>query len=297
MRPATDSSLPESLAFILILALVILALRLVAKILAPLLLRTLWRIYSRILASSRKRFGRALYETVALRFPRLVSQFGRRFSVKRFAGLPLTLLAAAALYATVLAVELTLDLMFEPEDLAGADRRIETGLQPFRSPALVAAFAWLTDLGNNATLVALSATATAFALISSRAVNVLPLWVTVLGAQIYTWAGKFALDRQRPEFLTDIVAHSPSFPSSHASGSLAIYGFIAYMLAREISSPARRFEVVFWIVVLIGLIGFSRIFLHVHYASDVAAGYLVGGFWLVIGISLAELRRARSSYG
>ncbi|CAN5130268.1 hypothetical protein BH24PSE2_BH24PSE2_22550 [soil metagenome] len=288
-----SASLPTTVVFILILASVILALRVIAKTLVPFALRSLWRMYNRILLRSRGHFGRLMYDPVARRFPRIAAHVGQRFSAERFSGLPLTLLIAIAVYAAALVTELALDLVFEPDELAAVDRLIEGRLAAFRSIALISAFAWITDLGNSATLVVLSATATAFALVSGRAANVLPLWVTVLGAQIFTWAVKFALNRQRPEFLTDITALSPSFPSAHSANSLAIYGFLAYMLAREIRSSTARFETVFWIAVLIGLIGFSRIFLHVHYASDVAAGYLIGGIWLVIGISFAELRRAR----
>lgn len=288
----SDSSLPATLAFILILALSVLALRFAAKHLVPLLWRALSRIYNRHLAARLERFGSRLRRFAERRAPRPVSYLERRLSVRRFAGLPLTLLVAVALYAAFLIVELTLELVFEPAELASADRWIETGLEPFRTPLLVDAFAWVTDFGDNVTLIAVAAAATAFSLAGGTAQNVLPLWVTVIGTQAFTWAGKLALDRQRPEFLTEVIAHSPSFPSGHSSSSLAIYGFIAYMLARMIRSPARRFEVVYWIAVVIALIGFSRMYLHVHYASDVAAGYLVGGFWLVVGITVAELRRA-----
>ncbi|MGH8495554.1 MAG: phosphatase PAP2 family protein [Gammaproteobacteria bacterium] len=294
MRPGTDPSLPTTLVFILVLALSVLALRFIARHLAPLLLRAVREIYNRIFGLSRGRFGIRLRESMARRAPRVTSLLERRLSAERFTGLPLTLLIAVALYAAFLVIELTLELVFEPAELARADELIEARLQLFRTPVLVAAFAWITNLGNTATLMAMATLASAFALSGGRAANVLPLWVTVIGVEVFTWAGKHALDRQRPEFLTDVIAHSPSFPSGHASGSLAIYGFIAYMLVRQIGSPARRFEVAFWIAVVIGLIGFSRIFLHVHHASDVAAGYLVGGFWLVIGIAVAELRRSRT---
>ncbi|HUO83370.1 MAG TPA: phosphatase PAP2 family protein [Gammaproteobacteria bacterium] len=288
---AVEPHLP--VVFVLVLVLCILVLRLVAKVLAPVLFRGFVRIYSRIIASSRAGVGGRLANRGARRFPRVTAHMVRRLSSRHFTGLPLTLLIAAAIYAAVLAAELTVELVFDPQDIAESDARVDSWLEPFRSGALIAAFAWITDLGNSATLVALAAVTTAFALVTGHSRNVLPLWVTVLGTQIFTWAGKFALARERPEFLQGITALSPSFPSAHASSSLAVYGFIAYMLARETGSLARRFEIAFWIAVLIGLIGLSRMFLRVHFGSDVVAGYLVGGLWLVIGIAIAELRRAR----
>jgi undecaprenyl-diphosphatase len=286
-----ESYLP--VAFVLVLTLSILVVRLVAKVLAPFVFRAFVRIYSSIITHSRAGAGGRLADRGARRYPWLAANLGRRLSSRHFTGLPMTLLIAAAVYASVLAVELTVEVVFDPDDIEQSDARVDASLEPFRSTGLIAAFAWITDLGNSATLVVLAAVTTAFALVTGHSRNVLPLWVTVLGTQVFTWAGKFALDRERPEFLDGITALSPSFPSAHASSSLAIYGFIAYMLARETGSHAGRFEIAFWTTVLIGLIGLSRTFLRVHYASDVVAGYLVGGLWLVIGIAIAELRRAR----
>ena len=85
-----------------------------------------------------------------------------------------------------------------------------------------------------------------------------PLWVNFVGAQATTWAGKFGFDRTRPEFLTDVTALSPSFPSGHATGAVAVYGFVCYALARELDSPRQRFELAYWTGLLILLIAGSR---------------------------------------
>jgi len=72
---------------------------------------------------------------------------------------------------------------------------------------------------------------------------------------------------------------------------MAVYGFVAFLVARERSGLRERFEIVYWSAVVIAAVGFSRMYLSVHYASDVATGFLVGGFWLLVGIMLAENRR------
>jgi undecaprenyl-diphosphatase len=121
-----------------------------------------------------------------------------------------------------------------------------------------------------------------------------PLWLTVFGSQLMTYSGKFLLQRQRPESITGLVEVTPSFPSGHATSALAVYGFMAYIISRDLKTVRQRFELVYWTAVLIGLIGFSRLLLSVHYASDVAAGFLVGSFWLLLGIAVAEQsQRAR----
>jgi len=76
---------------------------------------------------------------------------------------------------------------------------------------------------------------------------------------------------------------------------MAVYGFLAYLIARELSGLRKRFEVVYWSIVLIMIIGFSRIFLPVHFATDVAAGWLVGCFWMLAGVAAAESIRQGTS--
>jgi undecaprenyl-diphosphatase len=69
---------------------------------------------------------------------------------------------------------------------------------------------------------------------------------------------------------------------------MAVYGFLAYVLVRMSTHVRRRFEVAYWAGVLIALVGFSRVYLRVHYATDVVGGFLVGAFWLLAGIVVAR---------
>jgi membrane-associated phospholipid phosphatase len=128
-------------------------------------------------------------------------------------------------------------------------------------------------------------------LIENRHLFVPALWTTLLGAQATTWIGKYAINRARPEFLDVATAIAPSFPSGHATAAMAVYGFLAYVAVRRVASRRVRFEIIYWTSVLIALIGFSRIYLGVHFLSDVLSGFLVGGFWLLVGVPVAEWPR------
>lgn len=226
------------------------------------------------------------------RLPRTYTFLSRRFDPRDFTGLPLTLLAAAALYLVSLFGGLVEELG-EAKELAAFDNRIDALVNPWRTTYLTGLFAWITDLGGTAALAAAAFVTTGFLWAYRRLHFVLPLWVNIVGSQATTYLGKFAFDRARPEFVTDVTAVSPSFPSGHTSGAMAVYGFIAYAIARDLTDPRQRFEVTFWTAVFIALIAFSRVFLSVHYASDVVAGFLVGGFWLLVGFAVAEhLRRS-----
>jgi len=79
-----------------------------------------------------------------------------------------------------------------------------------------------------------------------------------------------------------------SFPSGHATIAVALFGFLSYIIIREYQSWRVKVNIFFTTLLLIILIGFSRIYLGVHYVSDVWEGYLLGALWLIIGISISQ---------
>jgi membrane-associated phospholipid phosphatase len=82
-----------------------------------------------------------------------------------------------------------------------------------------------------------------------------------------------------------------SFPSGHSSGALMIYGMLAYLLARAIPSRWIHDAIAVAAAFLIALIGLSRMYLGVHYFSDVIGGYAAGIVWLAACISGVEVVR------
>jgi membrane-associated phospholipid phosphatase len=228
------------------------------------------------------------------RLPRLYGFLRHRLTPRRFDGLPLTLLVAAAGYLVLLLGGL-IEEVAEKEEIVAFDQSVSTLFDAFRGTFLLPIVMWVTDLGAQPALVAVSIVSTGFLWADRRPGYILPLWVTIAGAQATTWVGKFGFDRARPDFLTPETAFSPSFPSAHATGAVAVYGFIAYAIARDMTSPRQRFEIAFWTGVLVSTIAGSRVFLTVHFASDVAAGILVGCFWLLAGFTIAEFMKLRSA--
>lgn len=96
------------------------------------------------------------------------------------------------------------------------------------------------------------------------------------GGQGIVYGLKALFHRARPE--TAFAALGYSFPSGHAFAAVTLYGMLAYWLARGI--PRYRGWIWAAAILLVLLIGFSRIYLGVHYASDVAAGFAAGLPWL-----------------
>jgi undecaprenyl-diphosphatase len=204
----------------------------------------------------------------------------------------LTLVIAAAVYVVAL-LGGVVEEVIEAEEIVVLDTAISDFLAPVREVPLVPFFLWITRFGNTETLVAVTLVSTGFLWADRRPAYILPLWIAVLGSQATTWSGKFGFARPRPEFVTSETALSPAFPSAHATGAAAVYGFVAYAIIRDALSARQRFEVAYWSMVLIALVSFSRIFLGVHFASDVAAGLLVGSFWLHAGGVSAPARHPR----
>lgn len=183
--------------------------------------------------------------------------------------------------------------MLEADELVRFDEWINKRIAPIRTDGMITVFFWITNLAGSAAVVAVALATTGLLWAHGRWHVVAPLWVTIFGSQLTTIAGNYVLVRHRPEFVTDVTAMTPSFPSGHATSAIAVYGFIAYIVARDLTTTRQRFEIIYWTIVLVCLIGFSRMLLGVHYASDVAAGFLVGSFWLLGGFAVAEHKHHR----
>jgi undecaprenyl-diphosphatase len=97
--------------------------------------------------------------------------------------------------------------------------------------------------------------------------------------------------RDRPFFEDPLAtASSFSFPSGHALVSLAVYGSLALVVARHTRSRRRAAAILAVAAIWILAIGFSRLYLGVHFLSDVLAGYAAGAAWLALLYVSIEVR-------
>jgi undecaprenyl-diphosphatase len=104
--------------------------------------------------------------------------------------------------------------------------------------------------------------------------------ITMLGVAVLDLALKHAFHRPRPVAFFGATPNSYSFPSGHALGSLCFYGILAVILAPLARGRGAKFCVWIAAVLLVGMIGLSRIYLGVHYPSDVIAGYCAAIVWI-----------------
>jgi len=119
-----------------------------------------------------------------------------------------------------------------------------------------------------------------------------PFIFTVLSGEIVTFIGKILIHRYRPE--NGVMTLSDfSFPSGHSTVAVTFYGFLAYLAICQTKNRRNRYLIASLAAIIIILIGFSRLYLGVHFMSDILAGYLVGFLGLIAGVSLREWLVAR----
>ena len=93
---------------------------------------------------------------------------------------------------------------------------------------------------------------------------------------------KFLLQRERPLVPLISKAHGYSFPSGHTFSSVVFYGILAYISYKNISNNFIRWPLIAVLALLVFMVGFSRVYLKLHYASDVIAGFCLGIIWLLL---------------
>lgn len=172
--------------------------------------------------------------------------------------------------------------------IIAADQWFEELLFSIRTPFFLDVFNRITFFGNEFTVAVIAGIVMLFLLyFKVYRVYALGLAITLIGAGVTGHVMKVIVERARPSgLIPSVIETSFSFPSGHATVSMVLYGFIAYFLC--ILFPAKKLLVLTVAIMIIGSIGFSRLYLGVHFPSDVLAGYVLGGLWILIGMALIE---------
>jgi membrane-associated phospholipid phosphatase len=215
----------------------------------------------------------------------------RRLSIALVTGL---LSAAAAL---VLFTWLGREIL-EGEVLA-FDEYLRTLVHGLASPGLTTLMRGASFYGGPVVLIPAGLLAAVAFLIKGWHRGALLAAVTLAGAGLLNLLLKFSFARVRPASFFDYpLPGSPSFPSGHALYAASVFGGLAVLLTARVRS--RLLEIAIWLVAisLILLVGVSRVYLGVHYPSDVLAGYAIGIVWVTAvasGDRLARNRRRRQA--
>lgn len=223
------------------------------------------------------------------RHPRFFTFASARLDRTHFSGLPLTLLGIAFLYILLLLGGIIEDIL-TLDPIVAVDSRLDNLLYFYRDEMLVKGFLWITLLGKVKVVLSVATLFTALFWMRRSREFILPFWITLAGSGVFNLLGKVAFHRQRPQGIGVLTEASFSFPSGHATIAAALYGFIVYYLWRQAQSWRSRLNLLFGGSLLVLAIGFSRLYLGVHFLSDVLGGYLLGLLWLIIGVCMVEWR-------
>jgi undecaprenyl-diphosphatase len=165
-------------------------------------------------------------------------------------------------------------------------------IETHRTPGLSEFMLELTSLGSGMVLIMLVLVASVFLWLTRHHWSVYILLVGVVGGQFMNRLLKNFFERPRPsvvDWVTEV--HSKSFPSGHAMTAVIAYASVAYLVARLEPTPLLRRTTWMLAIILILAVGISRMYLGVHYPSDILAGYLAGIAWLAfVASSLAAVR-------
>ncbi|MFE4711768.1 MULTISPECIES: phosphatase PAP2 family protein [unclassified Paenibacillus] len=182
-------------------------------------------------------------------------------------------------------------------NVSSFDNPIIHTVQSMESPTLTALAKMLSLVGSSRLAIGISVLTIIllYFLLKHRMELLLFIWVG-LGSQLLNSLMKQWFHRERPNIHRIIQEVGYSFPSGHSMAAFSLYGVIAYLLWRHLPRRRERAILVILAVLMTGGIGWSRIYLGVHYPSDVIGGYAASGAWLMLSIGWFESYRSRRKH-
>lgn len=143
----------------------------------------------------------------------------------------------------------------------------------------------ITHLGGAIFLITLSLIL--LLIIKNKKIGIL-IWLNLGISVLLNQALKFIIQRPRPTEFRIINENGYSFPSGHSMVSAAFYGFLIYLIYKNVKNKYLKWSLITLLSLVILTIGISRIYLGVHYTSDVIAGFLISVSYLIIFIHFAK---------
>lgn len=230
---------------------------------------------------------------LADRSPAAQSILFRRFSPADYLGLNLTL-GLGLSFVLLLIFGALAQSVLSRNAIVRFDLDFAEVLHHDATPAGVAFWIDVTRLGAFPSTVVIGM---GFALVYAwrRGWLVFGAWLAALvGSEVLDWALKRVVHREPPVFQVPYATESSfSFPSGHVLGALVGYGMIVYFVCRLTTSRAWRTLAVLLSAVIVIAIGFSRLYLGLHFFSDVVGGLAAGAVWLTACVTALEVARRK----
>jgi undecaprenyl-diphosphatase len=178
--------------------------------------------------------------------------------------------------------------MVTPGWVSTFDATVGNPVHALRTPPLTAFFYLCTLMANTGTVVFITTAAVVVLAARRKFAEALLVTVVVAVGQALGTLMKNVVVRARPPASQALIPLPDSYaiPSGHALAAVLLYGVLAFLLVRALHGRGARFAVMAAALLLIGRVGVSRIYLGVHWPSDVVAAWILGGVWLSVCVSV-----------
>lgn len=206
--------------------------------------------------------------------------------------LPYIITVIIALIVVVGGINLFIELTetLKSDLLADYDHKITEYVISHRTPSLTKYFTFVTHVGD---IYGYAIVLCGFTLISliifKRWKYVVQIVLVLALSAISNMMLKRFVDRERPSIEHMVSVETLSYPSGHAMSAMAFYGFLIYLIYRFKMTLFWKIIVIVLIAILILSIGLSRIYLGVHFPSDIAGGFIAGFIWVIFCILIFDL--------
>lgn len=233
-------------------------------------------------------------------FERFIGFFKSHLSRKN-EDLPFYILIIIAIGVFVIGLNVFVELTDEilENSVQNYDNQITNYVLSYRSPTLNNFFRIVTELGDFYAYLVGTALVSIFLFLKFRHWKfILQLVAITILSALSNMALKRFIDRARPGIEHLVSVETLSYPSGHAMSAMAFYGFLTYLAFNIKMSKWLRGLLCIFFVTLILLIGLSRIYLGVHFPTDVAGGFIAGLIWLafcIVLFNVASLYRRRKA--
>ncbi|MBL7924245.1 MAG: phosphatase PAP2 family protein [Bacteroidia bacterium] len=219
------------------------------------------------------------------RYPRLFRFISLRFDPHRFRGLPLTMFLLGLVLNAFILSEMAEELR-EASRLRNVDRLLAQYFYVNRHEGLAQFIYRFTRLGSSPTVLTVLAALGFLLLRRNRFHAFAAIVASLCTSSLSAYAGKVYYQVPRPHELAWYEEFSYSFPSGHATVAMAYYGILFYLLVMYMKDKRFKIGISLLAALFIFAMGFSRVYLGVHYLSDVLSGFAIGFVWLLFSIAL-----------
>jgi membrane-associated phospholipid phosphatase len=170
-------------------------------------------------------------------------------------------------------------------ELFSFDKALLLWIHQFANPLFDRLFLFITALGDSEMVVIILLSTIFWLGMEGRYLDGVRVFILCSGGFLINSVMKLFFTRPHPELWQKLIAeYSFSFPREHAVSSMIIYGFIAYLMKKELPEHKETIQAI--AITIVVAIGFSRLYLGVHYPTDIIAGYGIGFLWLITCLQL-----------